>query len=81
MCGVFGTQVLPGTDKIVVPLIGAFQKEVYDQMNNGGQKAEWEAEKKTETFQRQYELFQFVKASLTVSRNIRFDMDFAKFSR
>ena len=27
--GVFGTQLLPGTDKIVVPLIGDFQREVY----------------------------------------------------
>jgi len=30
VCGIFGTQVVPGTDRIVVPLINAFMDKVYD---------------------------------------------------
>jgi len=40
VCGVFGTQVVPGTDKVAVPMIGAFQREVYDRMNRKDGQAE-----------------------------------------
>jgi len=33
VCGVFGAQMLPATDKRIVPLIGDFQREVYRRLN------------------------------------------------
>ncbi|KAH7116479.1 hypothetical protein B0J13DRAFT_205359 [Dactylonectria estremocensis] len=35
LCGVWGTQVLPSADKIVEPLISAFEKHVYAMVQEG----------------------------------------------
>ncbi len=36
---------MPGTDKAVVPLICAFQREVYNMMGREGREADWAREK------------------------------------
>lgn len=33
ICGAFSTQILPAKDKVVVPLMKAFQEEVYVKFN------------------------------------------------
>ncbi len=32
---------MPGTDKVIVPLIGAFQREVYDRLRHESRQVEW----------------------------------------